>query len=84
MYNKSDKYYYLSLVTKYFFNLLGIASINRYAISLSDLSRLFIKVDNIEYQFLNSDASVSILMIQQMEKVISPIVCGKIITSLLS
>lgn len=39
----------------------------------SDLSRLFIKVDNIEYQFLNSDASVSILMIQQMEKVISPI-----------
>lgn len=39
----------------------------------SDLSRLFIKIDNIEYQFLNSDASVSILMIQQMEKVISPI-----------
>lgn len=39
----------------------------------SSLPRLFLKVDNIEYQFINSVASISILMTQQMEKVIKPI-----------
>lgn len=39
----------------------------------SNLSRLFFKIDNIEYQFINSVNSISILMTQQMEKVITPI-----------
>lgn len=39
----------------------------------TDIPRLFLKIDNIEYQFINSVSSVSILVPQQMEKMMIPI-----------
>ena len=41
----------------------------------SDVPRLFLKLDNIEYQFINSKSSMSNLMTQQMEKIINNIEC---------
>lgn len=39
----------------------------------TNIPRLVLKVDNIEYQFINSVSSVSILVPQQMEKMMIPI-----------
>lgn len=41
----------------------------------SDVPRLFLKLDNIEYQFINSNSSMSTLMTQQMNNIIKNIEC---------
>lgn len=41
----------------------------------SDVPRLFLKLDNIEYQFINSNSSMTNLMTQQMEQIIKTIEC---------
>ena len=41
----------------------------------SDVPRLFLKLDNIEYQFINSNSSMSTLMTQQMDNIMKNIEC---------